>query len=90
MQQKLLSEWNPKYYKIFDGLLAKKQGDDKNFIVGSKLTWADVCLAHTMFAYGNRKDCSHLSEYPHLKKYVEAFHEVPAVKKWMQERPETI
>jgi len=78
---------NPKYFTAFNNILASCNG---KWLVGSDLTWADICLAHSVFKLGNQVDFLHVQAYPHLKSHGEAFHALPQVKEWMQKRPETI
>lgn len=96
MRAKLIGEWNPKFYKAYNNILAKNQTEGLgDWIVGKSLTWADICLAHNMLKFGTNvlgltPSTTHLEGYPYLKKHVETFHALPAIKKWMDERPKTI
>ncbi|KIH43997.1 glutathione S-transferase protein [Ancylostoma duodenale] len=68
----------------------KKFLDDNNsgYLVGDSLTWADLYLAEHVAVYGQWFP-EMLEGFPEIKSHTEKVRSNPALRKWIETRPET-
>jgi len=74
------------YLPKFEKILKASGGP---FLLGSKVTWADLHIAHTLAFYEETVDAGILKDYPTLLKFKEVVFDIPQIKKWVAERPQT-
>ena len=75
---------NPKYLDGFTKVLVE---NGEKYFVGDSLSWADILAAH---CFSSIEPGTDLTAYPVLKKHVGNFLEIPQIKEWVQNRPDTI
>ncbi|OXA41413.1 Glutathione S-transferase [Folsomia candida] len=59
------------------------------FLVGNKLTWADIYLAHVLNSGELNHGVRFIDEYPALKALHDNVMRTPGIKEWMAKRPHT-
>ena len=74
----------PRYLGTFDKIIRENNGCN---LVGNKLTWADIYLAHVMDNFTKLLDADLLKNYPSLANLVRTVLNIPAIKDWIQVRP---
>ena len=74
----------PRYLGTFDTIIRENNGYN---LVGNKLTWADIYLAHVMDNFTKLLDADLLKNYPSLANLVHTVLNIPAIKDWIQVRP---
>ncbi|GLV42803.1 Glutathione S transferase S1 [Carabus blaptoides fortunei] len=81
----LVNETVPFFLGKFDEIAKTNKG----YFVGGELTWADLffvaVLDYMNFMFGSNL----IEKYPNLQKVKENVLAVPAIKKWVEERPKT-
>jgi glutathione S-transferase len=89
LREKYLSESIPNALKLFEAKLSKT---NTGFLVGNKVSWADVYLHNIVdnldFPIFKKKDAI-LANFPLVKKHYEAFRIIPSVAKYLAKRPES-
>lgn len=62
---------------------------NSGFLACEKLTWADFFLASfkDYFNWAIKDDFNDFAAYPNLHAIVEKISNLPAIKKWLEERP---
>jgi len=83
----------PGLLKCFEDILKANNGG-KGFFVGDKLTFADISVFNILnYAWFDPNDPlsspEELKKFPILAEHYERIKNVPAIKKWLQERPVT-
>ncbi|CAJ0927243.1 unnamed protein product, partial [Mesorhabditis belari] len=69
--------------------ISKFLGNSKSgFIVGEKISWIDLLVADHCETF-IRYNAHYLDKYPEVKAHMEKVHSIPAIKKWIQTRPDT-
>jgi len=74
----------PGYLEKFNKVVEKNGG---NYLVGKRLSWADLFLVNFLQIWCDSIDANLLSKYPALKKLQENVMAVPAIKDWVDTRP---
>uniref|UniRef100_A0A0N5AQ31 glutathione transferase n=1 Tax=Syphacia muris TaxID=451379 RepID=A0A0N5AQ31_9BILA len=74
-----------KYFGYLRGLLIKSDG---THLVGKTLTWADIVIADNLHSITIIIPTL-FDGQPEIKKYVDGILQIPAIKKYIEERPET-
>ncbi|CAJ0948018.1 unnamed protein product, partial [Mesorhabditis belari] len=64
------------------------QESKSGFIVGEKVSWIDLLVADHCETF-TRYNSHYLDKYPEVKAHMEKVHSIPAIKKWIQTRPDT-
>jgi len=75
-----------KYLVKLNKIVEKNGGQ---FLVGKKLTWADMYLAHVINNVELLHDINFRDEYPALKTHSQNVLNTPQIKKWIEKRPKT-
>lgn len=57
--------------------------------MGKQLYWADIVIADTLMVI-ERMAPPLFEGFPEIKKFVDEIHKLPALKKYLEERPVTI
>lgn len=72
--------------KYFPGLVQFLKNADSGYLVGKKITWADIYIADHLTTI---EECfpNMFDGYPKVKEFCERILEIPQLKKWIQERP---
>jgi glutathione S-transferase len=86
LKKEFLDVQVPNYLSKFEKIVEKSDGE---FLLGKNYTWADLHIAHTLAFYEETVSTTVLDSYPNLKKFKDSVFEIPQVKKWVQERPQT-
>jgi glutathione S-transferase len=71
--------------KIFEAKLKKT---NTGYLVGNKLTWADLYLFNTIDRLGENKQVA-FEHTPTIKKHLDDIKNIPNIKNWLTIRPET-
>ncbi|CAJ0950600.1 unnamed protein product, partial [Mesorhabditis belari] len=58
------------------------------FIIGDKVTWVDLLVADHCETFTKYNE-NYLEKYPEAKAHMEKIHSIPAIRKWIETRPET-
>ncbi|CAG7630761.1 unnamed protein product, partial [Allacma fusca] len=85
-----VNEKVPLCFRQLQAIITAKSGGP--FILGSKLTFADLYLATTInnwLGFGHATTAQLTTEYPALGKLKEAVENVPEIKAWLEVRPKT-
>lgn len=89
LKEKYLSETIPNALKLFEAKLNKT---NTSYLVGNKLTWADLYLHNTIdnlaLPLYKIRDVT-LDKYPLIKKHFHATRSLPGVAKYLATRPES-
>lgn len=76
--------------KMFLGLYEKfLEKNGTGFLVGKKLTWADLTLAEFLERFERMWDAKVLEGFPQLAKLTKMVHDLPNIKKYTDSRPES-
>uniref|UniRef100_A0A915AJW2 glutathione transferase n=1 Tax=Parascaris univalens TaxID=6257 RepID=A0A915AJW2_PARUN len=88
-KEKLLKELViPAREKHFPGLEKFLNKSGSGYLVGDSVTWADIVISDSLATWETLVP-DLLGNYPVLKKFVEHVRDLPNIKKWIAERPET-
>jgi len=60
------------------------------WFVGEHITWLDIFAGEFFSKFPTFGDASALDAYPKLKQHVERVHAQPNIKKYVEQRPETL
>ncbi|KAJ4452223.1 hypothetical protein ANN_03741 [Periplaneta americana] len=83
----LKDETVPYYLGKFDEVVKKNGG----YFVGGKLSWADFYFNGIIdYLSFMMKEKDIVANYPHLKALKEKFESLPAIKAWIEKRPQTV
>jgi len=85
MKKKFLETDVPNCFSRFEKILEKSGGD---YLLGGKVCWADLHIAHTLAFYETTVDPGVMKGYPKLLKFKEAVFNIPEIKEWVEKRPE--
>jgi len=77
----------PKVLKQLNDIVSSTEGD---YISGDKLTWADLFLANWLSIWTKSLSTDLVADFPALKKQWETVLDLPEIKKWIAERPQTM
>jgi len=86
LQKSVGEEVVPRYLSKFDAII-KKNGN--GFLVGKKLTYADIFLATTVGSMASYFPGLDMDKFPAVKKNVEMVVSNPEIKDWIARRPKT-
>lgn len=87
IKKSLLKETLPVYFKKYVKILQK---NGTGFLVGKKLTYADIIIAHNLERLAEfLKEPTMLDKTPELKKHLETVFSQPGIKEWIAKRPKT-
>uniref|UniRef100_A0A0M3HSZ2 glutathione transferase n=1 Tax=Ascaris lumbricoides TaxID=6252 RepID=A0A0M3HSZ2_ASCLU len=75
-----------KYLVALEKFLAKS---GSGFLVGKSLTWVDLIVTEYIATWDSINP-TFLHGHPKVKKYVQSIRALPNIKKWIEERPNTI
>lgn len=86
MEEEVTKSSREKYLSKFNAIILENGGQ---FLVGKKMTWADIYFAQAL----NNGELIHgtkfTEEYPGLKAMYDNVFNTPAIKKWVKGRPST-
>ncbi|CAB97240.2 glutathione transferase [Caenorhabditis elegans] len=74
------------YFKIINGILEKSKS---GFLVGDSLTFADIVVVENFTTLDKNHYCN-ASEQPRLTALREKVYAIPAIKHWVETRPDTV
>ncbi|KAK5986592.1 GST C-terminal domain-containing protein [Trichostrongylus colubriformis] len=77
----------PNREKFFTSMTKFLTKNKSGYLVGESLTWADLYLAE--MAEFNKKVPTLYDGFPEVKAHSEKVRSIPALKKWIETRPET-
>ncbi|OXA41551.1 glutathione S-transferase [Folsomia candida] len=83
-EQKVKSK--DQYMDKFEKIVKDNGG---RFLVGNKLSWANIYLAHVLNSGELNHGIRFIDEYPALKSMYENVMNTPGIKEWMEKRPDT-
>lgn len=87
LKKTLLEETLPVYFKKYVEVL---QTNGTGFLVGKKLTYADIIIAHNLERIAEfLKEPGMLDKTPELKKHQQTVFSQPGIKEWIAKRPKT-
>ncbi|KAJ7389532.1 hypothetical protein OS493_030917 [Desmophyllum pertusum] len=81
----------PTHLKFLEDILATNNGG-KGFFVGDKLSHADIAMFNLLnyaFAHGKQVVPDEVKHFPLLAGHCARIMNIPNIKKWLEERPET-
>ncbi|CAG2063589.1 unnamed protein product, partial [Timema podura] len=81
----LLNETVPYYLKKFDEIVKNNGG----YFVGGKLTWADLYFVGLLDYLSGMVGHDLVEKYENLKALKEKVLAIPAIKAWIEKRPDT-
>ncbi|EGT48727.1 hypothetical protein CAEBREN_14802 [Caenorhabditis brenneri] len=73
------------FFKIIDGILEKSKS---GFLVGDSLTFADIVIVENVTTLEKNQFFT-ASEHPKIVALREKIYSIPAIKKWVETRPDT-
>ncbi|CAJ0914407.1 unnamed protein product, partial [Mesorhabditis belari] len=81
----------PAREKFFPLVVKRLSENEAGFLVGDKLSWADLFFANHLeyFVTGGFNSSDYLDKYPELLAYQKRIHNIPEIKKWIEKRPQT-
>jgi glutathione S-transferase len=82
-KQAFVTTHSPKYLARLNTLQYENGGD---FLVGQKMTWADIYIADKLQAFEETIDPAILNGYPHLRKVKDAVFSDPKIKAYIERR----
>ncbi|KAF8382852.1 hypothetical protein PRIPAC_71994, partial [Pristionchus pacificus] len=74
--------------KFFPLIVKQLQEAGSGFLVGSSVTWIDVLLANHVASI-EQEEPGFLEDYPEVIQHQQRIHAIPALKKWIENRPVT-
>lgn len=86
LKKKFIEETLPGYYQKFTTILQK---NGTGFLVGKKLTYADVILADNVQRIPTFLKLTDFTAPPELEKHKEMVWGLPGIKEWIAKRPKT-
>ena len=86
MLEKLLKGPTPKYLGTFDRIVRENNGRN---LVGNRVTWADIYLAHVVDNFSKIFNVDLLENYPSLSNLVSSVLSTPAIQEWIEKRPKS-
>ena len=90
MRERILAVDNVQVMNYYDKLIKKNEDAGNEWLVGKKLSWADIVFAHCTSAY---QDClmkaDILKDYPRLQALRTRVFEEPRIKEYVANRPLT-
>eukprot|EP00743_Colponemidia_sp_Colp-15_P002739 GILK01002966.1.p1 GENE.GILK01002966.1~~GILK01002966.1.p1 ORF type:complete len:221 (+),score=26.27 GILK01002966.1:39-665(+) len=85
---KFFEELMPRHFAGLEKILDHNNGGN-GWFVGDKMTWADLLFQVTIFAFSATGVSNLLDNYPKLSALYQRIIEVPAIKTWLETRPQT-
>jgi len=86
MVEELKTKTMPEYMKKFNKVVADNGG---NYLVGKRLTWADLFLVNFLEIFEDSIDANLLKNSPALRKLKDNVMSIPAIKDWVADRKPT-
>lgn len=83
---KFKAETVPKYFNAFCSVLGKQAS---GFLVGKKLSYADIYLANTVEAMDTYVPDVDMTKYPKMLEHRDKVYGLPGIKQWIEKRPKT-
>jgi len=83
----LLDNYVPKYFGKFDSII---EGNGGKWLVGEKLTWADIQIVSGVEQFETLFEPTILDKYPNVKKLRDTVLALPQIKEWIEKRPKTV
>jgi len=87
LKKTLVETHFPRYLGALEKRAAGNNSAD-GWIIGQRFTYADISI-YLMCTYVDFRGGENVDEYPNLKKIKESVEKLPAIAKWLKERPET-
>jgi len=87
LKKTLVETHFPRYLGALEKRAAGNNSAD-GWIIGQRFTYADISI-YLMCTYVEFRGGENVDEYPNLKKIKESVEKLPAIAKWLKERPET-
>ena len=87
LKKTLVETHFPRYLGALEKRAAGNNSAD-GWITGQRFTYADISI-YLMCTYVEFRGGENVDEYPNLKKIKESVQKLPAIAKWLKERPET-
>jgi glutathione S-transferase len=84
LHEALKSNTLPKFLSKFNELKGQNQG---GFLIGRKLTWADIFIADKIDRLTQAEGLDVLDKYPHLLKFRDNVLSHPNLKSYVDQRP---
>ncbi|PIO71457.1 glutathione S-transferase protein [Teladorsagia circumcincta] len=78
----------PSHHKFFTFITKFLKNNKSGYLVGDSLTWVDLLVAE--IATWAKKFPTLYDSFPEVKAHAEKIRSIPALKKWIETRPDTI
>jgi glutathione S-transferase len=86
IKQEFISAIVPKYFSKIE---AAKERNGGQFLVGQKLSWADILFVHFIDMMETTVDPDVIKNYPKIAELRKNVLEIPNIKAWIEKRPQT-
>jgi len=86
IRKDMIANLFPTFLGKFNDVVTANGG---NYIVGNTVTWADFWLTNFLEIWRDTVDPTLIDNYPALKKQMANVQAIPAIKEWIQKRPQS-
>jgi len=83
--QRMKRETIPFYLGRFN----KTATENKKWLVGTNVTWADIYIVSLLTLISDRTGMSLTENYPAMEQLVKDVNAIPSIKQWIETRPDT-
>ena len=89
LKKNLLETENPKQTGRFNAILSENIKMGNSWLVGQKMTWADILLAHFVSHFELCFDVYLSKDFPFIQGLIKTVLNTPGIKEWIEKRPNT-